>query len=276
MSAHFAEVLAQAPQARLLRRLTITGGQGSEPAENFAPLLPRPENLRNVRFFQLGEAVGTLEEAPGHPGDCHTSGEGAVALIRRMPRLEELYLFAHLHGDDPETLFGLSTLGNLRVLTLYHLESVYPLQTLAANPCLGRLTHLLIHPHGFSFGIPEDSYLPLSQVQALVRSPHLTSLTHLRLRLSTLGDDGCRAIVDSGILRRLRVLDLNHGSITEAGARVLAACPDLRHLERLDVSENSISAAGVAALQATGVKVQAEPQYAANSGDGWLQDGDME
>jgi hypothetical protein len=56
---------------------------------------------------------------------------------------------------------------------------------------------------------------------------------------------------------------------------VLAACPDLRHLERLDVSENFISAAGVAALQATGVKVQAEPEYM-GGGDGWLQDGDME
>ena len=53
-------------------------------------------------------------------------------MVQRMPRLEELYLFAH--GVDGHLLFTLP-LPNLRVLQVYH-SLAYPLENLAKNPSL--------------------------------------------------------------------------------------------------------------------------------------------
>ena len=91
------------------------------------------------------------------------------------------------------------------------------------------------------------------KLEALVRSPHLKKLTHLQLRLSDMGDAGCRAIVESGILRRLRWLDLRHGCISDEGARILADCPDLKTLEHLDLGRNALTAEGIARLEAVGI-----------------------
>jgi hypothetical protein len=177
-------------------------------------------------------------------------------------------------GYDAGTLFALPNLGHLRVLRIYHLGIMdtrgeragyaYPLDVLAANAALGNVTHLLFHPHQEEYrGYPAPvegypSFLPLAQVRALFLSPHLPKLTRLQLRLSDMGDEGCREIVASGILRRLRRLDLRHGRITDEGARILAACPDLKHLERLDLSRNAVTAEGARALQAAGVQVRAD------------------
>ena len=105
----------------------------------------------------------------------------------------------------------------------------------------------------------------LPELKAVCRSKYLTSLTHLRLRLTDFGDDGVREIVDSGILGRLKVLDLRHGTVTDEGAKVLAACPDLRKLERLDLSRNALTKAGVNALRATKVPADLEYQYSAEA-----------
>jgi hypothetical protein len=90
----------------------------------------------------------------------------------------------------------------------------------------------------------------------MVFSPHLKSLTHLALYLTDIGDEGVRAIVESGILRRLRVLDLWNGRITDVGARLLAASPDIRHLHRLRLAQNRLTFAGIQALEATGIPVE--------------------
>jgi hypothetical protein len=206
--------------------------------------------------------------------ECHASGEGVVDLVKRMPRLEELYLFAHLGVEDTRTLFGLKTLGNLRVLQVYHLEFTYPLTVLAKNPSLGRLTHLLLHPHGYS-GADEGSYLLLSQVRPLLRARHLQALTHLQLHVSNVGDQGCEEIVRSRLLERLKVLDLRHGAITDEGARALAGCPDLKNLERLDLRDNALSGTGVQVLQAAGIDVLLSEQHGPQD-DGYLMVGDME
>ena len=68
-----------------------------------------------------------------------------------------------------------------------------------------------------------------------------------------MGDEGCREIVRSGVLKRLKVLDLRHGCVTDAGARVLAECPDTARLQHLDLSRNAVSAAGLDALRRAGV-----------------------
>jgi Ran GTPase-activating protein (RanGAP) involved in mRNA processing and transport len=132
-------------------------------------------------------------------------------------------------------------------LQIYH-NYHYPLEILAANPTFQNLTHLLLYPHGLE---PDDdeAYITLDGVRAVLHSPHLHKLTHLQLRLSNLGDEGCEEIVRSGILKRLKTLDLMHGRISDRGAESLAGCPDLRNLELLDVSYNRLTKAGIAALK---------------------------
>jgi hypothetical protein len=201
-------------------------------------------------------------------------GETVVNLLEAVPDLEEIYLFAH--GVDTRVLFALPTLHRVRILQVYH-ASDYPLAVLAANPAAGNLRQLLCHPHATHWN---GSYLTLPDVRALVRSPYLTKIEHLQLRLSDMGDTGAREIAASGILKRLKVLDLRHGCITDAGARTLAACPELRHLELLDVQRNRLTAEGVAVLQATGVPVRADNQHEPGEDgahrDDYLYEGDVE
>jgi hypothetical protein len=147
---------------------------------------------------------------------------------------------------------------NLRVLQLYHSNS-YPLDKLAANPSLTQLTTLLCHPHAMEYDDEEaGAYIRLSHLRAICRSPHLTSLTRLQLRLTDFGDAGAKELVESGLLKRL---DLQGGCITDAGATLLAKCPDLKDLEALNLRGNALTPAGVKALQATGVKVDAAQQH---------------
>jgi uncharacterized protein (TIGR02996 family) len=281
ISVAFARALARAPQARLLRRLTIEG-QVHEDADDYEPGDDIPEGsdnptgsvllrcpfLTNLRVFHLGEPM------EGEYSNCHTSGETAAELVARMPRLEELYLLAH--RVDMERLFALKNLTNLRVLQIYHNHN-YPLEILAANPAFQNLTHVLFHPHALE---PDDegAYINLDGVTALVHSPHLRSLAHLQLRISDMGDDGCEAIVRSGILKRLKTLDLTLGRISDRGAEILAGCPDLRNLELLEVTNNRLSKAGIEALRRAGVaKVIAEGQYGPESDEmEYLWQGDME
>jgi uncharacterized protein (TIGR02996 family) len=273
----FAQTLAAAPAARFLCELRVHGNSsyfGMDGGTRPAPRVSLPEGLhehwelieligapllRNLRVFQLGGG----EDEPPEDGwtDCHTYGNGVDHVVAGMDRVEELHLLCKYY--DAERLFALPNLTHLRVLRVYHLgirgglwgRYAYPLDVLAANHALGKLTHLLFHPH-----TPEqedESFLPLSQVRAVLDSEHLKSLTHLQLRLSTMGDEGCREIVRSGILKRLKVLDLRHGCITDAGARVLARCPDAARLEHLDLSRNAVSTAGLELLWQAGVRAVA-------------------
>ena len=285
----FAQQLATAPEARFLRELRIEGAADYYDLEDVVPPPPRGplprgihENrywglieligapcLRNLRVFQMGDP-DDRQPPEADFCDCHTYAPGLEHVVAGMPRVEELHLLCKEY--DIERLFALPNLRHLRVLRLYHFGArdstgydrdryEYPLDVLAANPALGELTHLLFHPHGVEAGDDEDgppSFLPLDQVRALVRSPHLGKLTHLQLRLSSLGDEGVRLLIDSGMLRRLKWLDLRHGRVSDEGARLLAACPDLPHLEHLDLSRNAVTAVGLTLLQATGISVRAD------------------
>jgi uncharacterized protein (TIGR02996 family) len=257
----FAGVCRDHPLLRLLRRLLVRSPR--EDGDSGLAELSGATLLRNLRFFQVG-----AEE-----GECHIDAPKVVSLIQQMPRLEELRLYAH--RIDTRALFALP-LPRLRVLVVDHLRD-YPLDVLGRNASLGRLANLSFTPHFLEPG-DEGSYLPLPAVRALVWSPHLTGLTHLALRQSDLGDEGCEEIVRSGILRRLKVLDLQSGRITDAGALALAACPDLRRLEQLNVALNGLTQAGIDALGATGVSLEAGGQRTAEAiAEGWhLYEGDME
>lgn len=281
ISVKLARALAKAPEARFLQRLYVHGESYEEPgefeagddipADSYNPAmyaLLRCPYFGNMRVLFLGE--------PEEEGNCHTSGETAVDLVSRMPLLEELYLLAH--RVDMKTLFAMSTLPKLRILQIDH-NRTYPLEILAANAAFSNLTHLMFHPHALE---PEDdsAYISLAGMRAIVHSPHLKKLTHLRLRLSDLGDEGCEEIVSSGILNHLKVLDLMHGRITDEGAKTLANCKDIRNLELLNVSYNYLTNDGVNALKKSGLaKLQAESQYTPNGNHDdleYLWMGDME
>ncbi len=297
LSVQLARVLARSPETRLLRRLIVEQIASQNPIEDQSEIeqleeyegwyepgadapagddggaglypLRRSMHLGNLRVFQLGEPY---EDSQYGGPSCHTQGEGVVELVKKLPRLEELYLMAH--GVDTATLFGLKTLTHLRILEVDHIHE-YPLKTLAKNPAMSRLTHLLLHPHGLD---GDEAYIRLDGLKEILKSPHLKSLTHLRLRLADFGDDGCKAIVGSGILQRLKMLDVSHGRISDEGAKILAGCPDLTRLELLNLNYNALTKAGIQALQSTGVKFKADEQFSQGEIDDnmYLYGGDPE
>jgi uncharacterized protein (TIGR02996 family) len=215
-------LLCLAPESRLLRKLILECDDGL-----VETLLDSPF-LLNLRVLQVGRSSLFVESAR------------LAGLIGKLPRIEELRLFAY--GYNADHLFALSNLSSLRILQVYDFDEVHPLEVLAANAALSNLTHLLLHP------IPV-SLIDLTGVRAILKSRHLRSLTHLQLHRSDLGDVGCTEIVTSGILKRLKVLDLRYGEITDAGARILADCPDLRRLELLDIERNALTQTGIDMLR---------------------------
>jgi uncharacterized protein (TIGR02996 family) len=290
----FTRALARSPQVRLLRDLHLENNnyedQENEPGDGVPddvdpetsqlyPLIRCP-HLGNVRRLILGELDNpdqVLAGAEASFDQCHTHGPGLAGVLKLMPKLEELFLLAH--GVDVEQVFSLRTLGNLRLLLVYH-ATRYPLGRLAKNPSLGRLTHLLCHPHALT---PDDDepHFREPAVKALVNSPELKALTHLQLRLSDVGDRGVKTIVASGVLKRLKSLDLAHGCVTDEGAQTLAAFPDLKTLLRLNLTNNCLTREGIDLLKASGIaEVKAERQWQP-SGDPYhdteyLHEGDIE
>jgi uncharacterized protein (TIGR02996 family) len=284
-----ARALARAPQARLLRELVVEQIEAEVPAGTTQQYInsyyePGPDvpagidpydspglhalcrcpNLANVRVFRLGRGSVGPDGRDEEYDSCHTPGQLAYHLVKQMPNLEELYLLAH--RVDADKIFSLP-MPRLRVLQLYH-STGYPLDKLAANKSLTRLTTLLCHPHAMEYEDEEaGAYIRLPHLRAVCRSPHLQALTNLRLRLTDFGDAGAKEIVESGVLKRLKVLDLQGGSMTDAGARLLAACPDLKNLDFLNLSRNALTKAGEQAIAATGVKADLSGQHGERPGE---------
>ena len=296
-----AQALANDPAARFVRELqvnaTMCASYGEDVPNQPKPRVKKPKGvqehdelfeligsplLANLRVFQYGDDI------PDENGwcDCHTYAQGLEHLVGGMKRVEVLNLYCK--GYESAPLFKLTNLTHLRELRIYHLGGYdwdrryeYALDVLAKNPTFANLTHLLFHPHGAEGGDEDDkdkSYIPLKQVQALVRSPHLKKLTHLQLRLSDMGDDGVREIIASGILKQLKWLDLRHGAITDAGANLFAASPDAKNLEHLDLSRNGVSAKGLSALRKAGIKAEAKKPLKQNELEEreYLREGDFE
>jgi hypothetical protein len=214
-----ARVFARTPQARLLASLAVEDPEVEAPAgvrqqyidSYFEPgpdvpsdvdpynrpallALAHASHLAGVRVFRLGDGPTAPGDDGERHGPCHTVGTFAHEVIARMPRLEEVYLYAH---EVRATAIFAFPMPRLRILRFDHAEG-YPLEVLANNPTLGNLTHLLCHPHA---QLPEDrdAYIRLDQLRAVCRSPHLRSLAHLRLRLTDFGDDGVEEVIASGM-----------------------------------------------------------------------------
>jgi uncharacterized protein (TIGR02996 family) len=280
--------LARSPEARLLRRLEVvydmryhafdfdqftrgpnaalTGDEqeqdwGSE--STILPTLLESPYLTNLRVCKVG--FSDTSHRIGHSTMVSTfqncGAQQIMELLHKCPRLEELYLNTSLPGI--ERLFALPKLGNIRVLQYYYGSdyyqrnqhfSAYPLEILANNSSLQRLTTLRLHAG-------RDATIGLDEMDAVLRSRNLPSLTHLQVHMTTFGDEGCRRIIQSGALKRLKTLDIGYGNMTDEGARLLAACPDLKKLEALDVTRNALTDVGIAALQATGIQVVTDNQH---------------
>jgi uncharacterized protein (TIGR02996 family) len=284
-----ARAVVAAPELRFVRNLFVgdVPHEAEEEDEQFEPGPDIPEEvdhdpglypllrwpqLRYLRRFGWGWPA---KEDKDYYFSCWMGGDRVYDFVKQMPDVEELRIFAHVR--DASKLVALP-MPNLRVFQLYHGWS-YPLDKLAANKSVANLTHLLCHPHGLEGG--DEPYIRLRHLRAICRAPHLTRLTHLRLRCSDMGDDGMKEIVQSGLLNRLKVLELQLGCISDAGARALADCPDLKNLQLLDLSYNALTRAGIAALQATGVKLVAREQhhqtrYEPEDGSEFLWQGDAE
>jgi uncharacterized protein (TIGR02996 family) len=283
-----ARAFVRAPQTRMVQRLYLGGWAYEEPGEyEDGEDLPQEGDrdypsehifstwpyFSNLRVFQFG---WTSDEDYGAEcwWQCHLRGQNVCNWVAKMPRLEELYLFA----DEVDTgrLFSIPTLSHLRILQVYH-NWDYALETLAANPALGNLTHLLLHPKAEgSWSDASAPYIRREGLRAVLRSPHLSRLTHLRLRMAEIGDEGCQDIVASGALRRLQVLDLRHGTITDEGARILADCPDLGHLEFLDLDGNDLTQKGVELLLGKVRELCADYQQGEGDRREYLRQGDYE
>ena len=221
-------------------------------------VLSRFRHFASVRRFRLGRADGKGDLFTGED-QCHTEGAFAHHFVKQMPNVEEIVLRAH--RVDGAKLFTLP-MPELRVLTMDH-ATRYPLDRLAENKTVTKLTHLVCHPHALDYETEDDgdgdagvkAYIRLKQLRAVCRAGW--PLEFLRLRLTDFGDAGAREIVASGVLKTLKHLDLNGGCMSEAGAATLAACRDLKRLEALSLNDNAIHGDGEAVLKAAfpGVKL---------------------
>jgi hypothetical protein len=241
------------------------------------PFVAGSSVLANLRAFKYGFS-DDHENGPSHSTMVDPFGsstaEQVLDLLKKCPRLEELYLNTTLRGID--TLFASPLLGNVRVLQYYygadyyspHRSSgvPYPLRALAQNKALANLITLRFHPG-------RDAGIDLDELNELLRSKNLPALRHLQVHAPRDPDEAAERIVASGILKRLKWLDIGYGNMTDAGAGVLTRCPDLKNLEVLDVSHNSLTPAAIRALGATGVCVVADDQHDAND---WYYNVDWE
>jgi uncharacterized protein (TIGR02996 family) len=225
-----------------------------EGGEVFGPLGKAP-CLKNLRSLMVGfGGEDELRHSTMVNPFPDSTGDNVIKLLANCPLLEEVYL--NTPTRNVKKLFADPCLGQLSVLQYYFgtdysergKANIYPLKILAANASLNKLHTLKLYPG-------RDTQLLPGEVVALVRSPHLPALEHLRLGRVEEGDRLAGDLAKSGILGRLKTLDLSTGSMTDTGARKLAECPDLTHLERLDVSSNALTEAGIDALQRTGIVV---------------------
>jgi uncharacterized protein (TIGR02996 family) len=251
----YSRLLREWPLARLLTDLNLPNNQP-------VPLLMGAAFIPHLRRFKLGE-----------PDQGRGAGVELAPFLKDAVRLEQLEVF--FTGLDMEALFAMP-FPRLRELTVHGCEHQYPLEVLGANPALPRLEAVRFWPH---FLRSHDSaYITASAACAFFRSPHLKSLRRVAIYQSELGDEGCAALVESGLLGQLEELDLDMGRISDEGARLLAGCPALPRLKRLVLTHNQLTEAGIEVLLATGVPLEAGNQFDADriAGSEHLCGGDFE
>jgi hypothetical protein len=200
----------------------------------------------------------------------------------------------HLDGspDSPPVLFSR---GWIEYLDLHDVNGPF-LKALGESPTIRFLRHLILphaaypdrcydrlarwpcleHLRTFQVGRDPDSRSDSGDVSPVVS--RMKRLEVLALYYMGIEDEGIAALVYSGVIRRLRVLDLAGNRVTDEGARLLARSTELVRLERLRLSRNLLTPRGVRELRATGVNLEADDQFDADTQEGrdHLSDGDWE
>jgi uncharacterized protein (TIGR02996 family) len=219
--------LAGSPNLQRLKRLAVSYGD---------------LRVADVRALLKGDLVGRIKDLELADNRIGTAGVQALAGCERLAGLERLDLNSNeLHNPALVALARSPHLTNLHELDV---QSNYDLgppgaRALALSATLSGLRRLSV---GYlRFG---DSGLSL-----LAGSPHLTSLTVLRIESNDLSAGGLRALADSRLAGRLTELNLYANSEAgDEGAAALAAWPVGAPLTRLDASHLGMQSAGVAAL----------------------------
>jgi len=260
----FTRVLADTPEIRMLQVLAL---RNTRLPNNHGPLEPLVDSLylESLRTFALGDPESA---------EATADGEHVPALIAHLPHLQVLDVRA---TSVPVRQLVQTRLPRLRELVLDYADEA-ALELLAGNRFLTNLERLSIAVRFGTrlrplddFGYPgPDYWLPPDELRAFLHSAFFGRLRDLTFRISSFGDQGCREIARSGVLRRLKRLDLRHCGITDEGAGFLARSPDLANLEWLDVGANRISDVGVSGLQEAEIRVQYDSQW----GDNWDYVGD--
>ena len=224
-------------------------------------VLARFPHFAAVRRLRLGYGDSGGYEGLNEPllsqTSAHAEGSFAHHFVKQMPHVEEIVLRAR--AVDTAKLFALP-MPNLRHLAVDHVTR-YPLEKLAENKTVTKLTHLLCYPHALDINEEDQTkaYIRSKQLKAVCRAGW--PLEFLRLRLTDFGDEGANEIVASGVLKHLKYLDLTGGCITDGGAEVLANCPELKRLEALNLDENALSDAGTSRIKAVVPKATFRSQH---------------
>jgi uncharacterized protein (TIGR02996 family) len=215
--------LAAAPWLGRIRKLLLSGGQGSLRGRELAVLakapglaiedlwIRMPPDLAAARILARWKGLRALSVSTGR------LVRGPALAIARSPALATV---EHL---------GISSLRTFE-------ESAELVATLVKNRRIGAVTRL--HLGGNRLEGPSLRLL-------LERFP---SLRQLGLSSADLTNSKARTLASLPGLASVRVLGLGRNRIGDEGARALAASPHLGDLEELSIGENPIGARGRAAL----------------------------
>lgn len=258
---HPGSLRAQTTEARELadsaRRTTLHRA-------NPEPLANSP-NVRNLRRLELG-----IEDWWHYSQFDADVGQ----LVRETRRLEHLKIAASTFIPAP--VFG-AELPCLQSLHVMADADRLPVAILGVNSSLRNLARLHLELVGLGPGDEEQGLVnrhdPIypDELRAFCRSPHLTALRHLAMRLPGFGDTGVEGLIESGLIDRLQGLDLCGCRVTDEGAELLAHCPAVGRLEYLHLGNNYLSEAGIDALASAGVQVSRQQRFAAD----WNPDEDV-
>ncbi len=248
MTPDFATALNHCHDARFLRRLEVTSDGSSRGESSILAGFPY---WSGVRELHLGHPVGEDLHLPVNRSRLWH--RHADSYLRQMPALESLTLICCV------TRFAEAVrapMPRLRRLHLRHGDS-YPLEELAANSTITRLTHLVCRPRPVYTGLRDirpTARVTVDDLRAVCDANWPLEL--LSLPFTEFGDEGAHVLAQSNVWQTLRTLDLSVGCITDDGAcgLVRARGPDgkpaLSRLTTLDLSRNAMTPAGVAAIRA--------------------------
>jgi uncharacterized protein (TIGR02996 family) len=239
--------IAGSPYLERLERLSLAGNPLEPESLQLLASTHRLPNLRHLRLsgcsltpelmraFLDGPLFGNLDTL--ELGWNATLGADGVAALAADPRLARFRcLGLNRCGIDRAACDRLAASRYVGELETLGLES---------NPLGDGLSAILESP---AFASLHTLKARNSTLGAFAPAARVAPVRRLDLSKCAVGDGGVAALVRSPLLRGLTHLRLRECGITSAGAAALAACDALTELRELDLSENPIGDAGATAL----------------------------